>query len=205
MDLSPALKQLVRDMNEETWFKVDGSDKVTGMFGGCRPGEPIVVYVFILARSLRKCVVCWPKRSMVGHYGYDENQFVGARVRRHTAHETEEACAVDCVYFFRHEDPEKLLAAVRFTTEEFCEDTERRGLSVNFAVEKTEALLVLKRAGKNKVKDDLKGRNNTIHVADHELRVVEWYRHMGSMCTPSGAMGFEVCRGEWVARGQRTM
>ena len=44
-------------------------------------------------------------------------------------------------------------------------------------------------------------RNTTIHVAVHELRVVEWYKHMGSMCTPSGAMGFEVCRGEWVARG----
>ena len=84
------------------------------------------------------------------------------------------------------------MAAVRFTTEEFCNAAERRGLSVNIAVEKTEALLVLRRAGKNKVKDDLKGRNTTIHVAVHEPRVVEWYRHMGSMCTPSGAMGFEV-------------
>ena len=81
---------------------------------------------------------------------------------------------------------------MRFTTEEFCNAAERRELSVNFAVEKTEALLVLRRAGKNKVKDDLKGRNTTIHVADHELRVVEWYKNMGSMCTPSGAMGFEV-------------
>ena len=59
MDLSPALKQLVRDMNQETWFKVDGTDKVTGMFGGCRPGEPIVVYVFMFGKVLKevRCVL----------------------------------------------------------------------------------------------------------------------------------------------------
>ena len=57
---------------------------------------------------------------------------------------------------------------------------------------KTEALLVLRRAGKNKVKGEIKGKNPTISVAGQELRVVEQYKHMGSMCTPSGAMGPEV-------------
>ena len=41
---------------------------------------------------------------------YDESHFVEARAREHTAQENEEACADDCVYFLRHEDPEKLLA-----------------------------------------------------------------------------------------------
>ena len=31
-----------------------------------------------------------------------------------------------------------------------------------------------------------------IHVDGHELRVVEQYKQMGSVCTPSGAMGPEV-------------
>ena len=32
--LSLFLQQLVRDTDEDTWFKVDGTDKVAGMFGG---------------------------------------------------------------------------------------------------------------------------------------------------------------------------
>ena len=75
-------------------------------------------------------------------------QWVMIRARRHTAQETEEAHADDCVYFLRHEDPEKLLAAVRFTTEEFCKAAGRHGLSVNFGVAKTEALVVLWGTGK---------------------------------------------------------
>ena len=51
--------------------------------------------------------------------GCDENQNVEARARRHIAPETEEACADDCVFFHRHEDLERLLAAVRFTMKEF--------------------------------------------------------------------------------------
>ena len=50
----------------------------------------------------------------------------------------------DCVYFLRHEDPEKLLAAVCFTTEELCKAAERHGFKVNFGVAKTEALVVLR-------------------------------------------------------------
>ena len=55
--LSPALQQLLRDMNEDTRFSLAGSAKVTGMFGGCRPGEAIadLVFVFCLARCSRRC------------------------------------------------------------------------------------------------------------------------------------------------------
>ena len=95
-------------------------------------------------------------------------------------------------YLLRHEDPEKLLAAVRFTTEEFCKAAEKHGLTVNFGVAKTEALLVLGGAGENKVKGEIKVKNPTISVAGQELRIVEQYKHTGSMCTPSGAMDPEV-------------
>ena len=57
---------------------------------------------------------------------------------------------------------------------------------------KTEALVVLRGVGRNKVKNEIKGKNPTLQVADQELRIVEQYKHMGSMCTPSGAMGPEV-------------
>ena len=70
-----------------------------------------------------------------------ESHFVEARAREHTAQENEEAHADDCVNFLRHEDPENLLAAVRFTTEEFCKAAERHGLKVDFGVAKTEALV----------------------------------------------------------------
>ena len=58
--MSPVLQQLVREMNEDTWFKLDGMRKVTGMIGGCRQGEPIVdlVFAFMLRRCSRKCAVC---------------------------------------------------------------------------------------------------------------------------------------------------
>ena len=45
---------------------------------------------------------------------------------------------------------------------------------------------------KNKVKGEIKGKNRTIRVAGQELRIVEQYKHMGSMCTPGAAMGPEV-------------
>ena len=63
--------------------------------------------------------------------------------------------------------------------------------STLFGVAKTEALLVLRGTGKNKVKHEIRGKPQ-IQVAGRELRIVEQYKHMGSMCTPSGAMGPEV-------------
>ena len=66
---------------------------------------------------------------------------------------------------------------------------------------KTEALLVLRRARKNHLEGEIKGKNPTISVAGQDLRVVEQHKHMGSMCTSSGAMGPR----EWIARGQRTL
>ena len=54
--LSPALQQLVRVMHEDTWFSLDGSSKITGMFDGCRPGEPIadLVFVFMFGKVLKE-------------------------------------------------------------------------------------------------------------------------------------------------------
>ena len=63
---------------------------------------------------------------------------------------------------------------------------EKHGLTVNFGVAKTEALLVLRGACKNKVKGKIKVKKTTVRAA------VEQYKHMGSMCTPCGAMGPEV-------------
>ena len=67
---------------------------------------------------------------------------------------------------------------MRFTTEEFCKAVEKHGLRVNFGVE---ALLVLKGL-----------LAKTRSKVSQELKIVEQYKHMGSMCTPSGAMGPEV-------------
>ena len=120
--MSPALQQLVRDMNEDTWFSPEGSFKITGMFGGCRPGEPIadLVFVFMFGKVLKEVRDVLMNTENGWTLAYDESRFVEARAREHTAQENEEAYADDCVYFLRHEDPDKLLAAVRFTTEEFC-------------------------------------------------------------------------------------
>ena len=72
--------------------------------------------------------------------------------------ETEEAHADVCVYFLGHEDPEKLLAAARFTTEEFRKAAERHRLSVKFGVAKTEALVVVRGTGKNNGKMKSRGK-----------------------------------------------
>ena len=127
--LSPALQQLVRDMNEDTWFSLDGSAKVTGMFGGCRLGEPIadLVFVFMFGKVLREVRNVVMETEFGWTLRCDENQYVEARTPGHTAQETEEAYAEDCVYVIRHEDPEKLLAAVRFATEGFCKAAEKQG------------------------------------------------------------------------------
>ena len=113
--LSPAWQQLVRDMNEDTWFKLDGSGKVTGMFGRCRPGEPIadLVFVFMFGKVLKEVRSVLMETEYGWTLSYDEHQFVEARARRHTAQETEEAHADDCVCLLRHEDPQKLLARLR--------------------------------------------------------------------------------------------
>ena len=185
----------MRDMNEDTWFKLDGSPKVTGMVGGRRPGEPIADFglcFHVWQGAQGGCAVCCWKRSMAGLWCMMKNQYVEGRARGHTAQETEEAYADDCVCFLGHEDPEKLLAGVRFTSEEVCKAAERHGLKDNFGVTKTEALLVLRGSGKNKVKHGTQRNNPTIQVACQELRIVEQCKHMGSMCKPSGAMGPEV-------------
>ena len=107
----------------------------------------------------------------------DESRFVEARAREHTAQENEVAYADDCVHFLRHENPEKLLAAVHVTTEEFCKAAERHRLKVNFGVAMTEALVVLRGVGRNKVKNEIKVKNPTLQVADQELRIVAIQAH----------------------------
>ena len=147
-----------------------------------------LVFVLTFGKVLKevRCVLAGTEHGW--SLGNDENQFVEARVQRHTAHETEEAYAVECVCFLGHEDLEKLLAAVRFTTEVFCKAAERHGLSVNFGVEKTEALVVLSGTGKNMAKKELKGRtpqsmlllmsseswNSTSIWAQCARQVVQW-------------------------------
>ena len=95
--LSHALQQPVRDLNEDTWFKLDGTDKVTGMFGGC-PGEPIagLVFAFMFGKVLKEVRSVLMETDVGWTVGYDENHFVEARARRHTTQETEEAHADDC-------------------------------------------------------------------------------------------------------------
>ena len=145
--LSPALQQLVRDVNEDTWFSLDGSAKVTGMFGGCRPGDPIadLVFFFTFGKVLREVRNVVMETEFGWTLRYDENQYVEARTPGHTAPETGEAYADDRVYIIRHEDPQNLLAAVRFTTEEFCKAAEKHEFTVKFGAAKTDALLVLRR------------------------------------------------------------
>ena len=81
--LSPALQQLVRDMNEDTWNKLHGSGKVTGMFRGCRPGEPIadLVLVFMFGKVLKEVRSVLMETESGWTLGYDEHQYVEARAR----------------------------------------------------------------------------------------------------------------------------
>ena len=51
---------------------------------------------------------------------------------------------------------------MRLTTEEFCKAAEKHGLTVNFGVAKTEALQVLRGAGKNKVNCEIKRKKPII-------------------------------------------
>ena len=79
--MSPALQQLVRDMNEDTWFSMEGSSKITGMFGGCRPGEPIadLVFVFMFGKVLKDVREVVMGTEFGWTLRYDENQYVEAR------------------------------------------------------------------------------------------------------------------------------
>ena len=124
--------------------------------------------------------------------GCDEKHFVEARARGHTAQEIAEVYEDGCVHFLRYEDPEKLLAAVRFTTEEFCKAAERHGLKVNFGVAKMEALLVLRGTGKNNVK--MKSRENPNPSC--------WSRTQNCGTIQAHVLNVRaMCRGEWIARG----
>ena len=77
---------------------------VIGRFGGCRPGEPIadLVFVVMFGKVLKEVRSVLAETEYDWTCCYDENQFVEARARRHTAQETYEA-------------------AVRSTTVEFCQ------------------------------------------------------------------------------------
>ena len=93
--MSPALQQLVRDMNEDTWFSLEGSSKITGMFGGCRPGEPTadLVVDFMFCKVLKEVRNVLMNTENGWMLAYDESYFVEARARERTAKENEEAYA----------------------------------------------------------------------------------------------------------------
>ena len=95
--MSPALQQLVRDNNEDAWFSLEGSSKITGMFGGCRPGEPIadLVFVFMFGKVLEEVRDVLMNTDNGRMLAYDESRFVEPRAREHTAQENEEAYADD--------------------------------------------------------------------------------------------------------------
>ena len=58
--LSPALQELVRDMNEGTWFSFGWIGQGHRHVWRCRPGEPIadLVFVFTFGKALRRCAMC---------------------------------------------------------------------------------------------------------------------------------------------------
>ena len=99
--MSLALQQLVRDMNNDTWFSLERSSKITGMFGGCRPVEPIadLVFVFMFGEVLKEVRIVLMNTENGWMLASDESHFVEARAREHTAQENEEAYADDSVYF----------------------------------------------------------------------------------------------------------
>ena len=80
-------------MNEDTWFSLDGSAKVTGMFGGCRLGEPIVdvVFVFMFGKVLKEVRNVLMETEYGRTWRYDGDNMCGQ-----TAQEFEDAYADDC-------------------------------------------------------------------------------------------------------------
>ena len=67
------------------------SSKITGMFGGCRPGEPNadVVFVFMFGKVLKEVRKVLMNTENGWMLAYDESHFVEARAREHTAQENE--------------------------------------------------------------------------------------------------------------------
>ena len=49
---SPALINFVRELNEDTWFVVDGAEEATCSARGARPGETIadIVLIFLFSK-----------------------------------------------------------------------------------------------------------------------------------------------------------
>ena len=70
--------------------------------------------------------------------------------------------------------------------EKFCKAAERHGLTVNIGVGRQRHWCSSEDFEEHRAKDALKWRTLVTHVPGRELR------DMGSMCTPSGAMGPEV-------------
>ena len=76
--MSPALQQLACNMNEDMWFMVDGTDKLTCMLGGCRLGAPLagLVTVFMFGKVLEEVRSVLADTEHGWTLDYDKNQFV---------------------------------------------------------------------------------------------------------------------------------
>ena len=70
-------------MNEDTWLSLEGSSKITGMFGCCRPGEPIadLVFVFMFGKVLKEVRNMLMNTENGWMLAYDESSFVEADMR----------------------------------------------------------------------------------------------------------------------------
>ena len=112
-----ALVRLLREMNEETWFVMEGSPIVTATAKGARPGEATADLIFIfclpaLRRKSGRPSGCLNFQTMLPLAS--EGYLSASKGFDSSTDDLEAIYADDAMHGFLHESPEFVVAAIKF-------------------------------------------------------------------------------------------
>eukprot|EP00438_Fugacium_kawagutii_P021691 Skav224757 [mRNA] locus=scaffold1604:48812:54304:- [translate_table: standard] len=200
LDMPPQAREQAQSYHQNTWFHTRNSAGLTRTLCGTRPGDGWADLLFNLAMlDILKAV-----KEQVHHAGLllqiDWNHSKGphAGPGEHTTDFLASTWADDLALVVQHSDAGSIVPAMTCLAQIVIDTLSSRGLLLNYGPGKTEALINIR--GRHSIthrRNLFHHDNSVLHVptetqGDVDLRVVQKYRHLGTVLHASGKLGHEL-------------
>ena len=195
---SQDLIDILTDLNEDTWLVVEGDARPLETERGSRAGEALadLVFVFLHSRVMGEVRGAIEDSEYVGVFFFDPTGILDVSEGGRTERVGEQECsyADDSMHGWMDPCPRRVLAAVRFAAVAFDWAAGRHGLTLSFAAGKTEAVLAIRGRGSQAMREELREAGFLVQAGAHQLRLVQSYKHLGTLVTATACPAQESAR-----------
>jgi len=193
------LAALITDWHVGDWFTVDFCNSTASPEGGTRPGDPLADILFnfamcYLLKQLRAELQAISPCVAVS-VNLEQGPFMGSALPRSEFSPRDISYMDDLAAMLLHLDAVTLVADVSRSALIIQRVFNRWGMKLNFKPNKSEVMVALRGPSAKRAAQSIERLDGqpVLTVNDHtSLRVIRKYRHLGTVCTATGAYGPEI-------------